>query len=253
LDKPASPSMASSSRQTNNHNRAGSPTARIMNGTNGEPSFLSNLLKEVEMASGSDDDRSAFSTTTTSGPNRVTSPSIDCSSPAASPTSSVSYHTPRALSLTPPPNKGKRSGSPLPLTSRVEANFAPADYSPNRSPPTSKPENDRSGLSNGELRQPRPRARQPAVLHRSEGASPVRITMSIEAKEAINNIVKSALAPHWRTAGITKEQYSDINRDVSRKLYEKVADRIINDEREKSHWEKVATTEVAMAIKSLAG
>jgi hypothetical protein len=41
--------------------------------------------------------------------------------------------------------------------------------------------------------------------------------MSIEAKEGINKIVKSALAPHWKSAEITKEQYADINRDVSRK------------------------------------
>jgi DNA gyrase/topoisomerase IV subunit B len=75
--------------------------------------------------------------------------------------------------------------------------------------------------------------------------------MSIEHKEGINKIVKSALAPHWKSAEITKEQYADINRDVSRKLYEIVADQSIDDEHQKSTWEKLASAEVATAVKSL--
>jgi hypothetical protein len=280
LDKPesssASPVMAGPSRQTNGH-RSTSPSSRLLN-NNGEPSFLSSLLKEVEMASTSDDDtsRSAFSATTTSGPNRVTSPSLDYSSPAASPASSSSYQTPRAMSVTPPPHISKRPGSPLPLTSRIEPIYPPADYSPSRSPPESnKPDYDQSSPIT-ELRQPRPRRQRPVTLPRSQDTSPVRAnmtidtkenkiirsarsqdtspvraTMSIEAKEGINKIVKSALAPHWKSAEITKEQYADINRDVSRKLYEIVADRNINDEREKCAWEKIATAEVATAVKSL--
>jgi len=75
--------------------------------------------------------------------------------------------------------------------------------------------------------------------------------MSIEAKEGISKIVRSALAPHWKSAEITKEQYADINREVSRKLYEIIADRNISDEREKNTWEKIATAEVAIAVKAL--
>ena len=75
--------------------------------------------------------------------------------------------------------------------------------------------------------------------------------MSIEAKEGINKMVKSALAPHWKSAEITKEQYADINRDVSRKLYEIIADRNFADEKEKCTWERIATTEVALAVKAL--
>lgn len=201
------------------------------------------------MATTSDDDtsRSAFSATTVSGPNRVTSPSLDYSSPAASPASS-SYPTPRAMSITPPPHITKRPGSPLPLTSRVEPIFPPADYSPNRSPPEAN--HDRSSPIT-ELRQPRPRRQRPVALPRSQDTSPVRATMSIEAKEGINKIVKSALAPHWKSAEITKEQYAEINRDVSRKLYELLVDRNISDEREKWACEKIATAEVATAVKSL--
>ncbi len=75
--------------------------------------------------------------------------------------------------------------------------------------------------------------------------------MSIEAKEGINKIVKSALAPHWKSAEITKEQYADINRDISRKLYEIAADRNLNDETERRTVGKIATAEVATAVRSL--
>lgn len=74
--------------------------------------------------------------------------------------------------------------------------------------------------------------------------------MSIEAKEGINKIVKSALAPHWKAAALTKEQYADINRDISRKLYEIAAEQRINDD-SGQELGKIATTEVANAVKSL--
>jgi len=74
--------------------------------------------------------------------------------------------------------------------------------------------------------------------------------MSIEAKEGISKIVKSALAPHWKSAEITKEQYADINRDVSRKLYDIVADHSRAEE-SKEKWEMIATHEVASAVRSL--
>lgn len=246
-------SILGSSRQTNGTNRRGSPSSRTILDTNSEPSFLSALLKEVETATSDDDtSRSAFSTTLTL-PHRVTSPSLEYSSPAASPSPlSSSYQTPRAMSITPPPHITKRPGSPLPLTSRIEPIFPPAEYSPNRSPPETahKPDHDHSSSPTTDLRQPRPR-RTHVPLSRAEGTSPVRATMSIEAKEGISKIVKSALAPHWKSAEITKEQYADINRDVSRKLYEIVADHSVSDEKEKCTWEKIATDEVAMAVKSL--
>lgn len=74
--------------------------------------------------------------------------------------------------------------------------------------------------------------------------------MSIEAKEGINKIVKSALAPHWKAAEITKEQYADINREISRKLYEIAAEQRTNDEAG-NELGKIATTEVANAVKLL--
>lgn len=229
-----------------------SPTLPISDGPG--PSFLTSLLKEVEMTVNSDDDtsRSAFSGTTISaGHNRVTSPSVEYSSPAASPSPSTS-HTPRALSITPPPHLAKRHASPRPLTSHVEPSYPRADYSPNRSPGESK-DSVRPSSPTTELRQPRPRRQKPRplALQRSPEQSPVRETMSAEVKDSINRIVKDALKPHWQAAEITKEQYAGVNRDVSRKLYEMVADRDISQNRER--WEKVATTEVATAVKAMKG
>jgi hypothetical protein len=75
--------------------------------------------------------------------------------------------------------------------------------------------------------------------------------MSIEAKEGINKIVRSALEPHYKKpAGITKEQYATINRLVSRMLYDKIADPD-NFENAKESWEKVANAEVAKAVEGL--
>lgn len=74
--------------------------------------------------------------------------------------------------------------------------------------------------------------------------------MSIEAKEGISKIVKTALAPHWKSADITKEQYANINREVSRKLYE-IVDPNASDDGVKSAWEKIATAEVTKAVEGL--
>lgn len=73
--------------------------------------------------------------------------------------------------------------------------------------------------------------------------------MTIEAKEGINKIVKGALAPHWKASMLTKEQYADINRDISRKLYDIVAEQRMDEAG--NELGKIAITEVAIAVKSL--
>ncbi|RDL34457.1 FYVE zinc finger [Venustampulla echinocandica] len=253
LTHPESSSSTSMAQPTVQPNRQMSPPPHPAPESNSEPSFLSSLLKEVERGATSDDDtsRTTFGATAVSGGYRVTSPSIEYCSTGASPSRSSS-HTPRATSITPPPHISKRHASPPPLSSRVEPIYPRSDYSPNRSPGGSskKTEQDPSSPTT-ELRQPRPRRQnpRPLALSRSPDSSPVRTTMSAEAKEGINKIVKSALAPYWRSAEISKEQYADINRDVSRKLYEVVADRDTSNDKEK--WEKIASVEVATAVQGV--
>jgi hypothetical protein len=75
--------------------------------------------------------------------------------------------------------------------------------------------------------------------------------MSLEAKEGVNQIVKSALTPHWRSGKLTKDQYSEINRSVSRKMYDIVGGRYSHDERDQCTWQRIATGEVATAIQAL--
>lgn len=75
--------------------------------------------------------------------------------------------------------------------------------------------------------------------------------MSIETKEDINKIVRHALEPHYKKpAGISKEQYADINRLVSRMLYDRIATLDALDEN-KSTWEKIANAEVTKAVEGL--
>lgn len=75
--------------------------------------------------------------------------------------------------------------------------------------------------------------------------------MTHEEKRNINEIVKSALRPHWRAQKLTTEQYATINRDISRKLYEEVQGLVSLDEDMRRTWERRASHEVDLAIAGL--
>ncbi|TDZ29393.1 PHD and RING finger domain-containing protein [Colletotrichum spinosum] len=204
------------------------------------PSFLSSLLKEVEMSTPSDDDavRTLFGTRSVADP----------SSPVTSPSPS-SRNSPRALSITPPPNT--RPTSPTSLSSYVEPRFPKANYSPTRA---SGDSSDSDSRSNGaEIRQPRPQRpmnRRPH-LARSQDSSPTRAPIPLEAKERISRIVRAALDPHYRAKELTSEQYSTINRHVSHKLYEAVRDPTALDDDARKAWESIAAKEVTRAVEGL--
>jgi hypothetical protein len=202
------------------------------------PSFLSSLLKEVEMSTPSDDEniRNIFGPI----PGAHDAPSPAASSPAASGLSS-----PRALSTTPPPQPRRRPTSPqLTLSSHIEPIYPPANFSPTRS----SPDNSDSETS---IRQPRPRRPQPARLPRSQDASPSRAPLPMETKQNITNIVRDVLRPHWKSEKLTAAQYATINREVSHKLYEEITDPTAIDEDDKKNWEKLATREVERAVSEL--
>ena len=258
---------AGSSSATSSHQ---SPRRPVVN-TSDEPSFLASLLREVETAS--TDDRFSWSPSITVA-DRAFSPSNYQSSPALSPSPlSSTYHTPRSSSITPPPHVSTRPASPPSSTTRVERAFPPRDHSRSRSHDHSRNHSrshscsysrsrsrhrspEREGRDpeltspTPEIRQPRP-IRQEAARPRSQGSSPTRANMSLEAKEGVNQIVKSALTPHWRSGKLTKDQYSEINRSVSRKMYDIVGGRYSHDERDQCAWQKIAAGEVATAIRAL--
>ncbi|KAL8732039.1 MAG: hypothetical protein Q9166_002991 [cf. Caloplaca sp. 2 TL-2023] len=214
------------------------------------PSFLQSLLKEVETSTATDDSKSHKRSSILPSAGHSSPP---YSSPAASPPTSNDA-SPRALSTTPPPSLSPRSGSPIPLTSKVEPIFPAPEFSPTRSPPDNNrtiPEWQQN--TSDELHHPRPRSRYPwdSSPPRSDEKSPPRTNMSLSAKECVAKMVSSALKPHYHKSEISKDQYTDINRSVSRMLYEKVGGEENLRYGAKDTWERMATEEVAKAVRSL--
>ena len=222
----------------------------------GGPSFLQSLLKEVESSAAPDESRQARSPLTISALPVSDYSSPQNSSPGASPTNS-NHPSPRALSTTPPPYHAARPGSPIPLTSKVEPLYPPIEFSPERSPlyqnslATRRNHSPDSAQTNG--RQSR------ALLHgingtsppRSEEASPSRINMSLSAKSEVQKMVKEALKVPYQNKLVSKDEYTDINRSISRMLYDKIGDeeKLNSDSRE--IWQQFAKDEVDKALRAL--
>lgn len=227
------------------HNtHASSPTSRDHG-----LSFLQSLLREVESSSTPDvaQPRNSYSSTT-----GHSSPQV--SSPGPSPTSS-NYPTPRASSATPPPPNAFRPSSPPPLTSAVEPIYPPADFSPSTSP-AEQPQyrkNDEIHIRNDESRNSRPRNISPPDTspQRSTNTSPTRATMSLSAKSDLQKLVSAALKPHYKNNTVNKDQYTDINRNVSRMLYDMVGDIGMGNEEKREEWERIAIKEVEKAVQAL--
>ncbi|EMC98905.1 hypothetical protein BAUCODRAFT_120197 [Baudoinia panamericana UAMH 10762] len=173
------------------------------------------------------------------------------SSPMRSPVSS-GHATPRALSPTPPPQ------DPLspPLLASVVSSSSPvaAVFSP-FSPTTVSPDH---AQANGVYHRGRQREvslrrgdNDSDTGHRASSGSPLG-NLSYSAKKEIQRMVKLALAPRYRDKEISKEHYTDINRDVSRKMYELVGDAsALTDQAERERWQSVADNEVKKAISTL--
>lgn len=64
-------------------------------------------------------------------------------------------------------------------------------------------------------------------------------------------MVSAALKPHYKSNAVTKDQYTDINRSVSRMLYDKVGDTGSINGDAKEIWERLAIDEVTKAVESL--
>ncbi|KAI9801086.1 MAG: hypothetical protein M1833_002954 [Piccolia ochrophora] len=223
------------------------------------PSFLQSLLKEVETSAASDENQTRLRPT----PLSTNTPSVDhtspraLSSPGSSPTSS-SHPSPRALSATPPPPSSTRPVSPLlPLTSRVEPIFPAPEFSPSRSPPPqSNPSKSLAGQNHTQIHD-RQRARAqhrsspPNGSSRSEDSSPTRATMSLAAKADIEKMVRAALKPLYHSQDVSKDEYTTVNRNVSRMLYDRVGDVNCLDQEAREGWERLATQEVHKAVQAL--
>ncbi|KAJ6164808.1 hypothetical protein N7470_003480 [Penicillium chermesinum] len=212
-----------------------------------EPSFLSSLLKEVEEASTPTHGAShGPSASTSNAPTDHLTPGP--SSPSISPASS-NHSSPRLSSTTPPPFSRSRPISPIQLSSPVESSppFSPEvsfsgtptaynTTSPNNTPPLPHhPSGSRDGplTLTGEFSQP---------------PGP-----SLAVKSTIQKMVGAALKPHYRSHTLTKDQFTDINRTISRQLYERVGNADSLDEASGAEIGQAAKLEVQKTIDSLSG
>ncbi|CAD0031975.1 unnamed protein product [Aureobasidium pullulans] len=199
------------------------------------PSFLKSLLQEVEKQPAPEEagspDVEATSGDEQPGP-------LNLASPAASPIHSGQV-SPRALSVTPPPQIRPRPTSPMPLTSIVRPLASPT-FSPAMNG------RDERGRSHR-----RPQHQVSSPPRDISPGSPSR-NMSYSTKTEIQRMVKAVLGPRYRGGEINKDQYTDINRDVSRMLYEKVGDAEgLADQNGREKWQEVASAEVERAVQTI--
>ncbi|KAJ5712619.1 hypothetical protein N7493_009087 [Penicillium malachiteum] len=231
---------------------ASSSNARLNGATVGEPSFLSSLLKEVEDSSTPGHAASVGPSAPTSvAPTDHVTPGP--SSPSISPVSS-SHSSPRYSSTTPPPHSRSRPLSPLQLSSPAEPSSPP--FSPEISfsgGPDASPTSD-DPAPQREAARPRSRIPQRALdlaRSRSPDSSPNRHGPSLTVKSTIQRMVGAYIKPHYRKKAVSKEQYTEINRTISRKLYERVGSIETLDLQSRLHLEQIAKREVQEALDSI--
>ena len=75
--------------------------------------------------------------------------------------------------------------------------------------------------------------------------------MSLAAKADLQKLVSAALKPYYKNNTVNKDQYTDINRNVSRMLYDMVGDNGVSNEEKREEWERIAIKEVDRAVKAL--
>jgi hypothetical protein len=199
--------------------------------------FLQSILKEVEVDRHAEQDRQIAAPR----PKRVI---IDraCSPLNSSPGLSPVYQLPRHGMATPPPLNltGLRTKSPVQQDGQISPTYSP--YSP----------------ADDEARQGRRKShRSPGLSSppRSKDSSPSRpSSLSYSTKAELQRMVTVALKPLYIRKEITKNEYTDINRDISRLLYERVGDlgaEALADHETRDKWQKMAHDEVEGAVNSL--
>ncbi|KAF2277982.1 uncharacterized protein EI97DRAFT_280151 [Westerdykella ornata] len=199
------------------------------------PGFLQALLRELEVDRFAEHDKEIAAPQ----PRRVI---VDraCSPPNSSPGLSPVYSTPHGLA-TPPPLTIRRTGSPQ---SEDEAQDSPT-YSPY------SPVDD--DVRQSRRRQPL-RSAGLTSPPQSKDSSPTRSSLSYSTKSELQRMVTAVLKPFYLRKEITKSNYTDINRDVSRLLYDSVGDagaEALASEETRAKWQKMAADEVDKAIQSL--
>ncbi|WEW61175.1 hypothetical protein PRK78_006665 [Emydomyces testavorans] len=235
-----------SSRANRSANAAASPSADT------GPTFLQSLLKEVEDSSAPHRVNSTISSSNL--PYRSagqTSPGP--SSPALSPVSS-NRSSPRPSSHT---SAHFTNGPATPVSSTSDPDPSSPEFSPSCSPAQDTAAVDQARLSRQLSRL------QSGVYHRnssspsrlrSSESSPTRAELSLHIKSDLQKIVRAALKPHYRQHLVSKEEYTEINKRISRMLYDlagsKESGDLMNAE-SKARWACFANSEVTKAVQKI--
>ncbi|EER25202.1 PHD-finger family protein [Coccidioides posadasii C735 delta SOWgp] len=235
-----------SSRAARPVNSAGSPS------TESGPTFLQSLLKEVEDSSGPHRINGTLPNANIPG-QCVDSTSPGPSSPALSPASS-NRSSPHPSSYTSPQ---LTNGPTTPISSTSDAALSSPEFSPSCSPARDAAGVDQTRLSR-QLRRLQPRrdnndSSSPSRL-RSIESSPTRSELSLHVKSDLQKIVRAALKPHYRKHLVTKEEYTEINKRISRMLYEFAASKESGDPMDaesKARWAHIANNEVMKAVQRI--
>ncbi|KAB8219238.1 hypothetical protein BDV33DRAFT_173938 [Aspergillus novoparasiticus] len=219
-------------------------SARINAETSSEPSFLQSLLKEVEDASNDTTSHGNSAQVSVAATDNATP---GPSSPSISPVPS-NHSSPRLSSTTPPPHPRSRPISPLQLVTPTHPSSPP--FSPDVSPTFSTENTPSQGFSD---RTPRriPRAAYRSNLLRANDKSPSRPNLSLAVKTDIQKLVSTALKPYYRSKTVSKDEYTEINRNISRMLYEQVGDVETIGADAKTDLETTAKEQVTKAIDAL--
>ncbi|PLB37018.1 putative PHD and RING finger domain protein [Aspergillus candidus] len=217
-------------------------SARINAEPSTEPSFLQSLLKEVEDASTSGEPHSHVPS---AAPTDHATPGL--SSPSISPAPS-NHSSPHLSSTTPPPPHSRsRAISPLRLSSPVDPPSPP--FSPDVSPSGSRQQSRGSPpLPTDGARRRVPRSASRLFAGRANDSSPTRPGPALEVKSDIQKLVGTALKPYYRSKIISKPEYTEINRTISRKFYERVGDVETLDPEARANLERSAKDEVDQAV-----
>jgi hypothetical protein len=277
-NRPQAPAEATSSSTASMSRRQPSPRPsppprrpQQTNSTSG-PSFLQSLLKEVEDSSMPNPAGRLYRPSPVTGQSPGTEQhSPQPSSPALSPLPS-NHSSPRAMSATPPPpHSHNRPNSPTGLSSSIQPVYPVNEGHPLQALPEPQQNHSetRAPIMNGvkprvpvKLAQPTPIGRVPRPLQhtspppsrpRSNEASPTRANLSFNAKSDVQKMVSAALKPFYNEQIISKDEYTNVNRDTCHKLYDKIGDFEALDVEGKARWEKVAGEEVMKAVGALKG
>ncbi|KAL5361134.1 hypothetical protein BJX96DRAFT_151458 [Aspergillus floccosus] len=246
--------LAALAMQNGESSRAASAqaSARINAESSTEPSFLQSLLKEVEDAS---KPSNSYPPSAQASIAPTDHPTPGPSSPSISPAPS-NHSSPLLSAATPPPHMRSRPISPIQLSSPADLSSPP--FSPDVSPAGSADAKDtgvkesspnRDGVGFPRRRIPRAAMRFPMV--RSTDNSPSRPKLSLAVKSDIQKLVGSWLKPYYRSKSITKDEYTDINRTISRQLYDRVGDAEALGLDAKSELEQTAKEAVEKAVGGL--